>query len=353
MIDEEKDISQLFLEVLQEESVIQQEYDDDIESLFQKEINKQDSWIGYKKELRTIISKAKRYYYYILKCECGYISEACLSDIKRNDYKNHNNCKNKIKVGDKIGQRIVLDIIKINNVSNMKLKCSECGIESIIKKNGKNILNRQCPSCVHKGEKESTITQETINKIIGSRNGFRTITDIFSRKSKDGKKKRAVKTKCICGSINITDYGDFKRAEFNSHHTCNSNIYTQKNIQIGDKFNKWTVISLDEHRDKYNNYLTSVKCECGTINKVMLDSLIKNDSKQCIKCSHAKRRKSLLDETLLYRKIICIIPHNQRKKIKVKLECSCGKIDEVSYYNIIKNPGSKCRSCCNRMRIEK
>jgi hypothetical protein len=119
--------------------------------------------------------------------------------------------------------------------------------------------------------------------------------------------KHQLKCKCSCGNICITTLSNIKRSKTCGH--CNV-----KQIRIGDKFGKWTVISEPFMSNGKKYY--QCQCECGTIKSLNHYKLINGKTTSC-GCGrivlHDKTDRRLYD-VLHHMKDRCYNPLNKKYK---------------------------------------
>ena len=63
-------------------------------------------------------------------------------------------------------------------------------------------------------------------------------------------------------------------------------------VKIGDKFNKWTIISLKEITERYDKIWNCI-CDCGETSSVRQGDLKSGKSSKCLKCSAKETSKRL------------------------------------------------------------
>lgn len=89
--------------------------------------------------------------------------------------------------------------------------------------------------------------------------------------------------RCKCGQEKDVRGSDLRKAQ---SQFCQSCRFKDKEIKIGDKFQKWTVIKEVPTLDKRKAFY--VECECGNVTIIKAIRLRFGDSKGCRKCGSTK-----------------------------------------------------------------
>lgn len=104
------------------------------------------------------------------------------------------------------------------------------------------------------------------------------------------------KVKCSCGSETIISGSRLKEKKTKSCKYCNYKKTGAKqidNINLGDKFGKFTVVSNEGQikKESSNHYYYKVRCECGA-EEIVRGSLLKNNKKIMCRLCYAKNSKT-------------------------------------------------------------
>lgn len=116
---------------------------------------------------------------------------------------------------------------------------------------------------------------------------------------------------------------------------------SRKNL-VGQKFNRWTVISFDKISN--NNTYWICKCECGTQKSVEQYSLTHGKSKSCGCLNLEKLRGRFIDLTgqkIGKWSVICKAENNG-KKIYWHCRCECGTERDVAAGNLLNRESLSC-----------
>ena len=117
-------------------------------------------------------------------------------------------------------------------------------------------------------------------------------------------------------------------------------------VHIGDKFGKRTIRSRPYTRLSYNNYeryFVIVQCECGKEDEVEVAALIRNKVNSCRSCATAL----IFDVGTRFgkREVIGQGGKNNQGQRKSIVRCDCGSIDEVINQSLKKGIANRCRQC--------
>lgn len=107
------------------------------------------------------------------------------------------------------------------------------------------------------------------------------------------------------------------------------------------KFGKWTVIGPSEDPTRL-----ICQCECGTIKKVLKQSLLSGQSKSCgsPKC---RKTTSIAPGTVFDRWTV-LGPSKNEEKAKegyYECRCSCGTVKDISKYSLLRGRSKGCEKC--------
>ena len=123
-------------------------------------------------------------------------------------------------------------------------------------------------------------------------------------------------------------------------------------IQPGEKFGKWTVLSKGDGKYMYN-----CQCSCGTIRAVNAHALRSGRSLSC-GCNHWESTNAIIGNkygelTVLERSDKYYTHKNGAKIYLLKCRCSCGKITHVTKNSLIHHRVISCGHVRNQIRHEK
>lgn len=134
----------------------------------------------------------------------------------------------------------------------------------------------------------------------------------------------------MCGSIRDTTY---KQITKNGHEycaKCSAILKRSKNINIGEKFGRWTVIDDNIMESGFSTCI----CECGTIRMVDNNTLRSGKSRSC-GCLSAEiniSKRKFLKIGMAYGRLT-VIEHSENSGYSVCL-CECGNTAEINNFNL-------------------
>ena len=132
------------------------------------------------------------------------------------------------------------------------------------------------------------------------------------------------------------------------------NLYIhRKKLSIGDKFNKWEVISESvKHKTRRDlHYLC--RCECGTEQVISGYKLRKNKTNSCRNCKIKLYDLNVKEKYGKWTTLNKIKRHKGR--ILYKCKCDCGLIKYVHLQNLKSGLSTQCLKCLaidNRIRTK-
>ena len=186
-----------------------------------------------------------------------------------------------------------------------------------------------------------------IDDLTGKRYGRLVVQSLSNERTKNGKWKWNCVCDCgntVCVSGDNLKYGSTKSCG------CYRRELNTKDI-IGQKFNRLTVISKTDQRDRRESIIWKCLCDCGKICFVSGTSLRNGTVKSC-GCLHKEAvAKNGRDRTINLRGrkigLLTVIEPTEKRQsdgsVIWKCECSCGNITYVSSNNLLKkNPISSC-----------
>jgi hypothetical protein len=225
--------------------------------------------------ISDLIIKEDKTHYYKVKCDCGKekeVEKRCLTTG------NTTSCgcgrkgsrEDKIKIVKPKKEKIELESLegkiftklnvlnKINNEENYLCKC-ECGNTIILSRH----------SLISKRRKSCGCLRPTGDSIVGKQ--FNQLLVLSIEKSGNPL------CKCDCGVIKEIDRSYLRRGAKSCGHIGKSKKL--KEFQIGEKFNRWTIIEIIN--DPIDGKFYRFKCECGeeTIEKIY--RILNESSKSC------------------------------------------------------------------------
>lgn len=92
-----------------------------------------------------------------------------------------------------------------------------------------------------------------------------------------------------------------------------------KEVNIGDKFGSWTVISKSDKTDSSHNKYYTCKCECGTIREIVRNKLTSGHTKSC----GCKRKKDMTGKVV--KDLLFIEPVRAETSGRMVWKCKCLK----------------------------
>ncbi len=127
---------------------------------------------------------------------------------------------------------------------------------------------------------------------------------------------------------------------------------------VGQKFNKWTILSIIRGKNLNGKAWGKFKCrcECGFEKLVPSGDILKNKSKQCRKCSYVERQSQYNDLTNKKFNKWTVIKYSKRneeyRKIIWECKCECGRIGLVQGSNLTQNLSKGCGLCDEDKQLE-
>lgn len=120
---------------------------------------------------------------------------------------------------------------------------------------------------------------------------------------------------------------------------------------IGDKFNKWTVLE-EVYNEKYKRWYYKCSCECGTIKTFCGTKLKLGQSKQCKKCYMLSLNnfEDLTGKTFGKYTVVKYIGVSSNYKRMYECICVCKNLFEVDHFNLKNNLSGGCRRCTSNKR---
>lgn len=118
----------------------------------------------------------------------------------------------------------------------------------------------------------------------------------------------------------------------------------------GQKFGRWTVLSLSDKKTKNRGRIWQCKCECGTIKEVPAETLKKGESQSC-GCYQKEviaeiGRKTRIDLTgQRFGKLVALYPIYSIEKdthTKWMCQCDCGNMCEIDMGNLKQGFSQSC-----------
>ena len=109
-------------------------------------------------------------------------------------------------------------------------------------------------------------------------------------------------------------------------------------VNIGDRYNKWTVIGKAE-RNRY--YIC--QCDCGYVKEVQDYSLTSGKSKSCGKCNQVTVN---IGDTFGDWTVIEVLD-----KYKARCRCSCSKVKDINIYTLKNGSSTNCGHLKNLDRV--
>lgn len=126
-----------------------------------------------------------------------------------------------------------------------------------------------------------------------------------------------------------------------------------KDIEIGDKFERWTVIGKGKTVKNVKGYriywICQCSCESKTTKEVREDGLLNNTSKGCSKCAHIKDLTGLTFGDLKVLQINRDV-HTDYNHTFYDVQCKCGKIYPVRSDTLTCGTATNCG--CNNLEHE-
>lgn len=171
------------------------------------------------------------------------------------------------------------------------------------------------------------MSDNMINKVFGKL----TVIDIdLKRLKKDKERVKNGEIKryrkhyiciCECGNTISVGYENLKHGNTTSCGCKNKKLKDDKNIYIGQKFNKWTIIGIE-------NNMFKCKCECGVVANVKFHNIINGLSKDC-GCGRKQNLSSIKKKEIIgnkYGKLTVIEECGKTGygKLLYKCKCECG-----------------------------
>ena len=116
-------------------------------------------------------------------------------------------------------------------------------------------------------------------------------------------------------------------------------------MNIGDKFNKWTVID-NKSINKNGSTMYLCRCECGKEQYVQGGGLRNGKSKQCKECGNKSRRTKILIGEKYKSYTVLEEPTNRNNQIVYLVKCECGIEQYMTASQLTdKNKYFKCKRC--------
>lgn len=169
----------------------------------------------------------------------------------------------------------------------------------------------------------------------------------YEKESTLQKKESYWKCRCECGNI-ITARGSSLKKGTPKSCGCMRYTLTSKNISnnykekakelIGKKFNKLTVLKLDENHpitNRNDTFYYICKCDCGNIKSVSKRALINNTTISC-GCYQKERASELGKKDITNQRfgLLTVLEMTDKRNVNhgiiCKCKCNCGKIIEVA-----------------------
>lgn len=191
--------------------------------------------------------------------------------------------KNAITISSKYGMLTVLkEIEPIRDNQNhlrRQVEC-QCDCGKIIKRLLRNVISKhhELKSCgCHK--------KLNVTNHIGSKYNMLTILkEVEPRIQPDGQSKRMVECQCDCGNITaLTLFDVTKDIAYSCGCVRRPRARLDTTQYIGQHFGKLTVIGTasDLVTDSGSYYQVKCQCDCGTTKYIMLQSLLRDQTKSC------------------------------------------------------------------------
>lgn len=123
-----------------------------------------------------------------------------------------------------------------------------------------------------------------------------------------------------------------------------------RNDLSGQRFGRWTVLTLTKERTKNRGKIWQCQCDCGTVKNVPAESLRRGESQSC-GCYQKEKvaelgRKTRIDLTgQRFGKLIALFPiYSSDKNIHTKwtCQCDCGNLCEVDMGNLRQGFSQSC-----------
>lgn len=169
---------------------------------------------------------------------------------------------------------------------------------------------------------------------------------IISLEYKKGK-GRIYLCRCECGTKREIQHHNLKTNKQCRACTDNEKLEKNKKEMIGKKFDKWLVLDFVGITKRSSFYLC--ECECGTKQKIRINSLKSGKTTKCRKCHfkdlHILKINDLTNKTIgnLY-----VIKYDGMRNGCAMWLCKCLKCNNIGRFigkKISNSPSQKCRKC--------
>src|SRR5271157_3822865 len=135
----------------------------------------------------------------------------------------------------------------------------------------------------------------------------------------------------------------------------NGKLITKNILNIGDKYNEWTIISLPYKKQDMNNpeYFRTYyrcRCKCGIERENDQYHLTHGRSRMCRKCSANISSYNTINIRDKYNDWTIISPSFKKGKITYyNCRCKCGTIKQINQYNLTHGRSRMCRKCSAKL----
>lgn len=154
--------------------------------------------------------------------------------------------------------------------------------------------------------------------------------------------------KCDCGNETLATLRELEKGHKKSCGCLRVSQIDKYTYLIGQKINKWTILSL---RSEGKKCFATCMCECGTVKEVNIQNIISDRSKDC-GCGRKKmlsetRSKNLIGQRFGKLVVIEKLPDtNKFNKVLYKCKCSCGNETIVDSNSLVSGHTKSC-GCLN------
>ena len=279
------------------------------------------------------------------------------------------------EIGEKIGNRILIEIIDLNKSKTIgKLKC-ECGREEISSLR-ESLRTKNCRACGQKGRIKSNEIKKCNNhsyatkkysSLIGIQYKYRKLLEILPS-GKIGNFVRARgKVVCLCGREDIIKLSDFSRAPDRSCQDCKnrkiSNDFIDLNSCIGKKLDSYQIIELFSKPRRFdgNRKFFKIMCNCDSVNckKILIKDaysfikIFQSNSKKSITSFKAVNCKYEISKMIGVRKGKRTCIGVDGKNIVYKCDCGFEDIMNFSHFRRMPIEINKFTHGCKNCRFER
>jgi len=228
------------------------------------------------------------------------------------------------------------DYISPNGVHAIRWLC-KCSCDNFTAVSTGNLKNGSIKSCglCKKGKGYIDLTGKQFNRLkVIKRDEF----------------KKQVSWICICDCKKIVSVqgSSLKNGSTKSCGCLRQENKLDRTVLIGQKYNEWEIIGVD---DKNNDYVLC-RCSCGIEKRVSLFNLINESSKSCGHVFRNKRINSfedLTNKTFGRLTVLSRATNGSKGQRRWLCQCKCGNTVEV-LANSLKNHNTTSCGCYSRQR---